>query len=131
MDNCKYVNTPCRPHSQFRDSEGIPLSDATIYRSIVEALQYLTFTRPDLAYAVNTACQYMHTPTEVHYDLVKRILRYVLGSLEYGLTYSSSSNPSLVAFSDSDWAADPNTRRSVTGFVVYLGYNPISWQSKK
>ncbi|CAN6571651.1 unnamed protein product [Malus baccata var. baccata] len=131
MDNCKSVNTTCRPHSQFLDSEGIPLPDPTFYRSIVGALQYLTFTRPDLAYAVNTVCQYMHTPTEVHYDLVKMILRYVQGSLEYGLTYSSSSDPSLVACSDFDWAADPNTRRFVTGFVVYLGSNPISWQSKK
>ncbi|KAM2392834.1 hypothetical protein ACFX1X_036261 [Malus domestica] len=131
MDNCKSVNTPCRPHSQFLDSEGIPLPDPTIYRSIVGALQYLTFTQPDLAYAVNTACQYIHTPIEVHYDLVKRILCYVQSSLDYGLTYSSSSDLSLVAFSDSDWAADPNTRRFVTGFVVYLAYNPISWQFKK
>ncbi|KAM1028032.1 hypothetical protein FF1_040699 [Malus domestica] len=66
MDNCKSVNTPCKPHSQFLDSEGIPLPDPTFYRSVVGALQYLTFTRPDLAYAVNVACQYMNTPTEVH-----------------------------------------------------------------
>ncbi|KAM2196223.1 hypothetical protein ACFX1R_030129 [Malus domestica] len=131
MDDCKSVTTPCRPHTQFLDSDGTPLADPTLYRSLVGALQYITFTRPDLAYAVNAACQYMNTPTAVHYDLVKRILRYVQGTISYGLTYSSSSDSSLVAFSDSDWAADPNTRRSITGFVVYLGHNPISWQSKK
>lgn len=83
--------------------------------------------RPDLAYAVNVACQYMNSPTLVQYDLIQRILRYVQGTLDYGLTYSTSTDNSLVAFSDSDWAADPNTRRPVTGFVVYLGHNPISW----
>ncbi|CAN6703494.1 unnamed protein product [Malus baccata var. baccata] len=131
MDDCKSVTTPCRPHTQFLESDGTHLADPALYRSLVGASQYITFTRPDLAYAVNAACQYMNTPTEVHYDLVKRILRYVQGTISYGLTYSSSSDSSLVVFSDSDWAADPNTRRSITGFVVYLGHNPISWQSKK
>ncbi|XP_017192848.2 uncharacterized mitochondrial protein AtMg00810-like [Malus domestica] len=131
MDNCKPVNTPCRPHTQFLDSEGTPITDPTLYQSLVGALQYLRFTRPDLAYVINAACQYMNNPTVVHYDLLKRILCYVQGTINYGLTYSAAADNSLIAFSDSDWAADPNTRRSVTGFVVYLGHNLISWQSKK
>lgn len=86
----------------------------------------MTFTRPDLSYDVGVVCQYMNSPTTEHYDLVKQILRYVQGTLQYGLTYFQSSDNSFVAYSDSDWAVDPNTRRSVTGFVVYLGKNPIS-----
>ncbi|CAN6557283.1 unnamed protein product [Malus baccata var. baccata] len=131
MDGCKPTATPCKPHTQLLATEGTILEDPSAYRSLVGALQYLTFTGPDLSYAVGVACQYMNTPTDIHFDLVKRILRYIQGTLQCGLTYSASQDTSLTAFSDSDWAADPNTRRSVTGFVVFMGSNPISWQSKK
>ena len=130
MDNCKPTTTPCKPQTQFLTSEGTLLDDPSTYRSLVGALQYLTFTRPDLSYAVNLACQYMTNSTHEHFGLVKRILRYVQGTIHCGITYSSSSDNSIT-FSDSDWAADPNTRRSVTGFVVLMGQNPVSWQSKK
>ncbi|XP_048430155.1 uncharacterized mitochondrial protein AtMg00810-like [Pyrus x bretschneideri] len=91
MDSCKCVNTSCRPHTQFLDSEGIPLSDPTLCRSLVGVLQYLTFTRPNLAYVVNAACQYMNNPTDVHSDMVKIILRYMQGTINYSLTYSTSA----------------------------------------
>ncbi|KAI5327629.1 hypothetical protein L3X38_027025 [Prunus dulcis] len=130
MDTCRSCTTPCKPHCQLLASEGDSLSDPTIYRSIVGALQYLTFTRLDLCYAVNTVCQYMTQPSYLHFQLVKRILRYIHGTLDHGLNFTSGSWD-LHAYSDADWASDVNTRRSTTGFVVYLGNNPISWQSKK
>ena len=130
MDTCRSCTTPCKPHCQLLASEGDSLSDPTIYMSIVGALQYLTFTRPDLCYAVNTVCQYMTQPSDLHFQLVKRILWYIHGTLDHGLTFTSGSWD-LHAYSDADWASDVNTRRSTTGFVVYLGNNPISWQSKK
>ncbi|KAM1392939.1 hypothetical protein PS1_029222 [Malus domestica] len=80
---------------------------------------------------MNYACQFMSTPTDIHFHLVKRILRYLQGTLECGLTYSSTHTLDLFAFSDADWASDINTRRSTTGYVVLLGHNPVSWQSKK
>ncbi|BBH08831.1 hypothetical protein Prudu_021147 [Prunus dulcis] len=123
MQSCRACSTPCKPHNQILTDCGEPLSDPTMFRSVVGALQYLTFTRPDLAYAVNTVCQYMNNPTDVHWLLVKRILRYVQGTLCLASI--------LRAYSDADWAGDINTRRSTTGFVVFLGPNPISWQSKK
>ncbi|XP_018501075.1 uncharacterized mitochondrial protein AtMg00810-like [Pyrus x bretschneideri] len=107
------------------------MEDPTLYRSIVGALQYLTFTRPDIAHAVNDVCQYMTQPTKAHFFLVKRISRYLQGTLDYGLTYIPSQDINILAFSDADWAADINARRSITGYVVYVGNNPISWQSKK
>ncbi|CAL2249462.1 unnamed protein product [Prunus armeniaca] len=130
MDTCRPCTTPCKPHCQLLASEGDSLSDPTIYRSIAGALQYLTFTRPDLCYAVNTVCQYMTQPSYLHFQLVKRILRYIHGTLDHGLTFTSGSWD-LHAYSDADWASDVNTRRSTTVFVVYLGNNPVSWQSKK
>ncbi|PRQ54450.1 putative RNA-directed DNA polymerase [Rosa chinensis] len=112
--------------------EGIPLANPTLYRSIVGALQYLTFTRPDIAYAVNTVCQFMTAPTDIHYAAVKRILRYLQGTIKNGLFYKYGSSPTYItAYCDADWAGEINQRRSTTGFIVYLGYCPISWQSKK
>ncbi|CAL9022228.1 unnamed protein product [Prunus brigantina] len=66
MHSCRACSTPCKPHNQILTDIGEPLSDPTMFRSVVGALQYLTFTRPDLAYAVNTVCQYMNSPTDVH-----------------------------------------------------------------
>ncbi|CAL2255541.1 unnamed protein product [Prunus armeniaca] len=130
MSSCRACATPCKPHTQVLQTDGEPLADPTMFRSLVGALQYLTFTRLDLAYAVNHVCQYMNNPTEVHYFLVKRILRYVQGTLEYGISFTKGPWQ-LNAYSDADWAGDINTRRSTTGSVVFLGSNPISWQSKK
>ncbi|KAM2445291.1 secreted RxLR effector protein 161-like [Malus domestica] len=131
MESCKPCPTPCKPHTQLLKDEGVPLPDPKLFRSLVGALQYLTFTRPDIAFVVNYACQFMATPTDEHFQLVKRILRYLQGTMSYGLTYSDAEHMRITTFSDADWAFDINTRRSTTGYVVFLGQNPISWQSKK
>ena len=131
MESCKPSNTPCKLHNQMLLNEGIPLQDSTLYRSLVGSLQYLTFTRPDIAYAVNSVCQFLTAPTDVHLTSVKRIIRYLQGTAECGITYAADTDIHLTTFFDADWAVDLNTRRSVTGYVVYLGGNPISWQSKK
>lgn len=93
-------------------------------------LYIITFTRLDISFAVSRLSQFMHSPTYVHLTVVKRILRYVYGSLSVGLHFKRSS-VSLLAFSDFDWAGNRLDRRSTTGFVIYLGSNPISWMSKK
>lgn len=72
--------------------------------SPVGALQYLTFTRPDRAFSVNYACQFMSTPTDLHFSLVKRILRYLQGTMHCGLTFSAAASMELTAYSDADWA---------------------------
>lgn len=126
MYDCKPCSIPCKPHNQVLSTEGTLLTDPTLYQSLVRALQYLTFTRPDIAFDVNTVCQYMNVPTNVHFAMVKRIIRYLQGTVKCGLTYTSGSS-----VCDSDWAADLNSRRSIIGYVVYLGSNPVSWQSKK
>ncbi|GKF74017.1 ribonuclease H-like domain-containing protein, partial [Tanacetum coccineum] len=87
----------------------------TLYRSLAGALQYLTFTRPDISYVVQQVCLCMHDPQEEpHFYALKRILRYVKGTLEYGLQLYSSSTSSLVAYSYADWAGCPTTRRSTS-----------------
>lgn len=93
-------------------------------------LQYVTLTRPDITYYVNQLCQHMHSPTSFHLIAAKRVLRYLKGSLEFGLHYCKGSI-ALTAYCDSDWAGNPDDRRSTTGYGIFLGPNLISWSAKK
>jgi hypothetical protein len=110
---------------------GIALQNPHQYRSIVGALQYTTVIRPDLTFAVNKTSQFMVDPSDDHWQMVKRILRYLQGTLTHGLTFKPESNLALHAYCDVDWAGCPGDRRSTTGFAVFLGPNLISWSSKK
>jgi histone deacetylase 1/2 len=94
--------------------------DATRYRSVVGALQYFTLTRPDLAFAVNKVCQYLHSPTTAHWTAVKRILRYVKGTSDVGLRIMKSSSMLISGFSDADWAGDIDDRRSTSGLLFSM-----------
>ncbi|CAN6727335.1 unnamed protein product [Malus baccata var. baccata] len=130
MLECKPCLTPCHPNQKLLTHGSPSYSDPTHYRSIVGALQYLTFTRLDIAYSVNQVCQFMHSPLDSYYVAVKRILRYLRGTIGWGIFFQPGSL-CLRAYTDADWAGDPNDRRSTTGFVVFLDSNPISWSSKK
>ncbi|KAL5703600.1 hypothetical protein ACHQM5_022129 [Ranunculus cassubicifolius] len=132
MLECKPCHTPISAKSQLSITDGLPLSDPTEYRQIVGSLQYLNLTRPDISYAVHHVAQFMGTPREPHLLAAKRILRYLKGTLEFGLDFQPSKGPpTLHAFSDADWAGCPDTRRSTSGFCIFLGSNLISWCAKK
>uniref|UniRef100_A0A2N9IFB3 AP2/ERF domain-containing protein n=1 Tax=Fagus sylvatica TaxID=28930 RepID=A0A2N9IFB3_FAGSY len=130
MTSCKPSSTPFASSSRLTPTQGHPFSDPTSFRSLVGALQYLTFTRPDLSFAVNQVCQFMHKPTDAHLMAAKRILRYLRGTLHRGLLFRPSSLH-LQAYADADWAGDPVDRRSTSGNIVFHGSTPITWVSKK
>ncbi|GJW11928.1 ribonuclease H-like domain-containing protein [Tanacetum coccineum] len=130
MVGCNSSRTPVDTASKLGD-DGDPVFDPTLHRSLAGSLQYPTFTRPDISYAVQQVCLYMHDPQEPHFSAVKRILRYVRGSLDYGLQLFSSSTTSLVAYSDANWAGCPTTRKSTSGYCVFLGNNLLLWSSKR
>ncbi|KAM2703827.1 hypothetical protein EV2_005377 [Malus domestica] len=130
MCDAKPLTTPATTGRKLSLYEGEPLSDGTLFRSIVGALQYLLFTRPDIAFAVNQVCQYMHSPTTTHWAAVKRILRYLKATPDHGIVYKPSSL-TLTAFADVDYAGDPDDRRSTGGYCIFLGDNLVSWSSKK
>ena len=103
----------------------------TDYRSLVSALQYLMFTRLDISYEVQQVCLYMHDPREPHLAAMKRILRYIQGTLDLGFHLLRTSTPDLTVYTNADWANCPDTRRSTSGYGVFLGDNLISWSSKR
>lgn len=131
LSQCKPLSSPISPGRQLSRYSGIPLADPLLYRSTVGALQYLSLTRPEIAYAVSKASQFLHRPTDIHWIAVKRILRYLRGTSTHGLLIRKSNDSVLHAYSDADWAGCPDDRRSTSGYCVYLGANLICWSSKK
>nr|XP_016496044.1 PREDICTED: uncharacterized mitochondrial protein AtMg00810-like [Nicotiana tabacum] len=115
----KPVSIPFSSKESLHTSDSPPFSNPTLYRSLVGGLQYLTFTRPNIPFAVNQVSQFMHSPLEVHYTAVKCILRYLNGSLSHGLFIRGGSIDHLICYSDADWAGCPSTRRS-TSAVQYV-----------
>ncbi|GJW23775.1 ribonuclease H-like domain-containing protein [Tanacetum coccineum] len=130
MLNCNPCRTPVDTEKKL-GPEGSPVTDPTLYRSLAGALQYLTFTRPDLSYAVQQLCLYMHDPREPHLNAMKRVLRYLRGTTDLGLQLFRSTTSQLIAYSDADWAGCPATRRSTSGYCVFLGDNLLTWSSKR
>jgi hypothetical protein len=100
MSACRPCSTPVDVHSKL-SADGPPVADSKRYRSLAGALQYLTFTCPDIAFAVQQICLYMHDPREPHLTALKRILRYLQGTLSLGLTMRRSP-PELVVYTDAD-----------------------------
>jgi hypothetical protein len=131
MSSCSPSSTPIDTSAKLSSASGEPVADASAYRSVVGGLQYLTMTRPDITYAVQQACLHMHAPMACHLALVKRILRYIRGTTGYGLHLQRSSTFDLVAYSDADWAGCQDTRRSTSGYAVFLGDALVSWSSKR
>ncbi|XP_021735132.1 uncharacterized protein LOC110701816 [Chenopodium quinoa] len=131
MENCKPSPTHVDTKGKLSTQEGALYDDPTSYRRLCGALQYLTFTRPDISYVVQQVCLFMHSPLVEQLDALKRILRYIRGTTYFGLQLHKSSVSSLVSYTDADWGGCPDTRRSTSGYCVYLGDNLISWSSKR
>ena len=131
MQNCQPVSTPIEcgtKLSRFNDGERV---NPTLFRKLVGNLRYLTCSRPDILYGVGLISRYMEAPTCLHMKTAKRILRYVKGTLDYGLFYSSSKNFNLVGYSDSDWGVDIDDRKSTSGFFILCWRNCIHMEFKK
>lgn len=131
MSQCNPISTPVDTKQKLSAADGSPFSDPSLYRSLADALQYLTLTRPDTSYAVQQMFLFMHAPRDTHFSLIKRILRYIQGTSHYGLQLFKQFTTDLFAYSDADWAGCPDTRGSTSGFCVFLSSNLVSWSSKR
>ena len=121
MKNFNVVNTPVAMDLNVtREGEGKSI-DPTLFRSLIESLRYLSITRPDIVYSVGLLSKYMEKPKESHWLAAKRILRYIKGTMDFGLLYSYNNDATLYGYSDSDWGGDQDERKSTIGYVFNLG----------
>lgn len=127
----KSVATPLATTHTLAFHSGSALSNLAKYRTIVDNHQYLLLTRPHIAFVVNKLSQFMHRPTNNHWNAIKRLLQYLCGTTSHGIILHRNSPLSLHEFSDADWAGDKDDFASTNAYIVYLGHNLISWSSKK
>ncbi|XP_075499100.1 uncharacterized protein LOC142537473 [Primulina tabacum] len=130
-ENPKHMKTPIGSSDKLCKEDVAENVDNTLYRSIIGSLLYLTASRPDIMFSVCLYARYQSNPKISHLKAVKRILRYIAGTIELGLWYTHETNSNLVGFSDADWAGDLDDRKSTSGGCFYLGNNLISWHSRK
>ncbi|XP_061358015.1 uncharacterized mitochondrial protein AtMg00810-like [Gastrolobium bilobum] len=131
MIDCNPVSTPMEPGLKLSKYDGEERVDPSNYRSLVGCLRYLTCTRPDLCLSVGIISCFMEDPGYTHWKAAKRILRYVQGTISQGLYYSKSDKYKLVGYSDSDWCRDVDNRKSMVGYVFFMGNTTFTWVSKK
>ncbi|XP_057422027.1 calpain-type cysteine protease DEK1-like isoform X3 [Lotus japonicus] len=134
MSEANALPTPMISSSKLSKFGGTCMNDPFLYRSIVGALQYATITRPDISFAVNKVCQFLSQPHDEHWKAVKRILRFLKGTIHHGFLFKpfSLDRPvALHAYCDADWGFDPDDRRSTSGSCVFFGPNLVSWSAKK
>lgn len=131
LTGCNISHTPMEPRLKLsKDSTALAI-DATQYRSIVGSLRYLVNSRLDIAYSVGYVSRFMESPTTEHLLTVKRVLRYVAGTLHFGCHYRREKGTELEGYSDSDLAGGIDTRKSTSDILFFLGKNLITWQSQK
>lgn len=131
MLNSKPADTPMNFNEKLQQDDGAEMADAKKFRSLVGGLNYLTHTRPDIAYSVSLISRFMQQPSRNHFGAAKRVLRYIAGTMEYGIMYSKVPDLRLCGFTDSDWASSLDDRKSVSASVFTLGSGVITWSSKK
>jgi len=131
LTGCNPSHTPMESRLKLSKSSSASAVDATKYRSIVGSLRYLVNSRLDLAYSVGYISRFMENPTTEHMVAVKRVRRYIAGTLHFGYHYQRGKEAQLTGYSASDLAGDVDTRKSTTGVLFFLGSSIITWQSQK
>lgn len=134
MSGCKPVPTPLVPRHKNVDKND-PTQDSAgnvPYRSAIGCIMWLSIaTRPDLGYAFGYLSQFSADPLVEHWAAVKRVLRYIAGTMDLGIVYGKNSSNKAVGFSDSDWGGCQVSRKSTSGYVFFIAGGPVSWRSKK
>jgi hypothetical protein len=129
MGVCNLCATPMEPRLKLSKQSTSPAVDATEYRSLIGSLRYLMNTRPDMAFAVGYLSRFMEDPRQEHMAAMKHLLRYVAGTIDYDLAYTSNAELNLVGYSDSDMAGGVDDRKSTSGILYFLNGNQVAWQS--
>jgi hypothetical protein len=131
MLECKSMNTHMETKLKLLVDTSSELVDATLYKQIIGSLMYLTNTRPDICFVVNTLSQFLVEPRRVHIVAAKRVMRYLKGTLDFSLSYNGDHDFRLNGYTDSDWVGSVSDGKSTSGCCFNLGSAMISWQSRK
>nr|XP_021861029.1 uncharacterized protein LOC110800052 [Spinacia oleracea] len=131
MENNNIAPFPLPKGLKLSTMEGPLITDPEIYRIIVGKLLYLNMTRPDISYAVQQLTQFLNEPRTPHLSAALHVLKYLKGTLNYGLFYYANTDLKLTACSDVDWGTCACSARSLTGYCIFLGDPLISWKTKK
>ncbi|KAK4363524.1 hypothetical protein RND71_018765 [Anisodus tanguticus] len=131
MSSCKSSPTQVDTKPKLSATSSTPYDDPSHYCSLAGVLQYVTFMRPNITYTVQQVYLFMHDPRDEHMHALKRIVRYIHGTIDYALHLYPSSVSTMVSYTDADWGGCPDTRRSTFGYCMFLGDNLISWSAKR
>jgi hypothetical protein len=118
MLECKSMNTPMETKLKLLVDTSSELVDATLHKQIIGSLMYLTNTRPDICFVVNTSSQYLVEPRRVHLVAAKHVMRYLKGTLDFGLCYNGDQDFKLIGYTDLDWAGSVSNRKSTSRCVL-------------
>ena len=131
LESASFVRTPMSPTVKIIVDLLGKSVDSFLYRSMIGSLLYLTTSRPDISYSVGVCARYQANSKESHMIALKRIIKHVKTTADFGVWYSKDINDVLAGYSDADWAGNANDRKSTSRGYFYVGNNLVSWMSKK
>jgi hypothetical protein len=131
MGDSRPMTTPMITNWKKLHASESQLVDSTLYHQLIGSLMYLVNTRPDICFVVKTLIQFMVEPRRVHWVAAKHVLRYLCGTVDYGLDYQRGDGVHLVGYTDSDWAGCVSDRKNTSGCCFGLGSAVVSWFSRK
>lgn len=131
MEDCKSVSTPMNQKEKLSKEDETEKVDEAYFRGLIGCLMYLTATRPDILNAVSILSRFMHCASEIHLKAAKRVVRYIKGTINFGIKFKKSKEFKLFGFSDSDWAGSIDDMKSTSGYCFCFGSGVFSWSSKK
>ncbi|CAL9010760.1 unnamed protein product, partial [Prunus brigantina] len=131
LKDCKSVSTPLVATDKLQREDGSEAADESLYRKIVGSLLYLIATRPDIMFSASLLARFMHNPSKMHYEAAKRVLRYIQGTIDYGIEYVIGKSALLVGYCDSDWSGSEEDMKRTSGYAFSFGSGAFSWASVK
>ncbi|PWA54556.1 ribonuclease H-like domain, Reverse transcriptase, RNA-dependent DNA polymerase [Artemisia annua] len=131
MMDCNETLIPMDPGTRLTKNTEGTMVNSSEYRSLIGCLRYLLHTRPDLSYSIGLLSRFMQEPKEQHMKAIRQVLRYVKGTINYGITYKHNGGNKIQGFSDSSYGVNTQEGKGTTGIIFYYGESPISWSTKK
>uniref|UniRef100_A0A803MJF0 Retrovirus-related Pol polyprotein from transposon TNT 1-94-like beta-barrel domain-containing protein n=1 Tax=Chenopodium quinoa TaxID=63459 RepID=A0A803MJF0_CHEQI len=131
MEDCKIAKFLFPKGMRLSTETGEILAHPEIYRRIVGKLLYLNITRPDISYSVQQLSQFMHCPRKPHLQVALHVIRYLKGTMDWGLYYPRNSELKIEGYSDADWGSCAFSARSLTNYCIFIGQCLVSWKTKK